>query len=158
MIATLLAILLVFMPCQSTSQVSDAQKEKFIELLKILPRGHEGFYTEAAVTEAEAYMPVLFALTEKDTADHDLYPFAAISRGLCDHKESRDYAVRHFAEIRHPKFKLFWGAMLFDAGVSSQEIVQFLRDALKSEGQAKTLSEMVGPRFEDLKRRVINHP
>jgi hypothetical protein len=77
-------------------------------------------------------VPVLFALTEKDIAKYDIYPFAAISRGLCDQKKHRDYAVRHFAEIRHPDLKLFWGAILFDAGAASPETVHFLRDVLES--------------------------
>ncbi len=157
MITAFLIILLTFTPCQATNQVSDAQRKEFIGLLKTLPTKGE-FYTDEAVKKAGTYLPVLFALTEKDIEKYDVYPFAAISRGLCNQKEHRDYAVRHFAEIHHPALKLFWGAMLFDTGAASSEIVQFLRDALKSEEQAKVLSEIVGPQFEDFKRRVSIHP
>lgn len=44
--------------------------------------------------------------------------------------------------------------MLFDAEVKSPEIAQFLKDALESPEQAKVISEMLGPQFEDFKRRV----
>lgn len=157
MIAVILTILLVLTPSLASNQISNAQKKEFIELLKTLP--HKGeLYTDEAVEKAGPYLPVLFALTEKDIKELDIYPFAAISRGLCVQKKHRDYAVRHFAEIRHPTLKLFWGAVLFEAGVASPEIVGFLKDALESQEQAKLLSEIVGPQFEDFKRRVNAYP
>lgn len=158
MITAILTLLLVLTSCQaSATQISDAQKKDFIELLKTLP--HKGeFFTDEAVKRVGPYLPVLFALNERDLKKYDIYPFAAISRGLCDDKKHRDYAIRHFAEIRHPMLKLFWGAMLFDTGRASPEIVRFLRDALESEAQAKLLSEIVGSEFEDFKRRVVAHP
>jgi hypothetical protein len=152
--AVFIALLLILIPYQSTDQVSDVEKQKFIELLKSLPTKGE-FYTDEAVKKAGHFLPTLFALTEKDIEKYDSYPFAAISRGLCEFKEHRDYAVHHFAEIRHPKLKLLWGAMLFDAGATSPEIVRFLRDALESEAQSKTLSEIVGPQFKNFKARVL---
>ena len=154
MITAFLAFLLVIAPQQPpANQVSDAQKKEFIELLKTLP--HKGeFFTDEAVKRAGPYLPVLLALTEKDIEKYDIYPFAAISRGLCDDKEHRRYATNHFAEIRHPTFKLFWGAMLFDEGDAPPEIVRFLKDALDSEAQAKVLEEMIGPDFADFKKRV----
>jgi hypothetical protein len=157
MIAAFLTILLVLTPSQASSQISEAQKKEFLELLKTLP--HKGeFYTDEAIKKAGPYLPVLFALTEKDIEKYDIYPFAAISRGLCDQKIHRDYAARHIAEIRHPALKLFWGAMLFDAGATSPEIVRYLKDALESPEKAKLLSEMIGPEFEDFKRRVKAYP
>ena len=139
---------------QAPSQVSDAQKKEFIQMLDTLP--HEGeFYTAAAIDKAGPYLPVLLALTEKDLEQLDIYPFAAMSRGLCDRKQHRAYAVRHFAEIRHPMLQLAWAAMLFDAGASSPEIVRFLRKALKDEKQSQLLSEMIGPEFEQFKKRVM---
>jgi hypothetical protein len=157
MIAAILTILLVLTPSQASSQISEAQKKEFIELLKTLP--HKGeFFTDKAVEKAGPYLPVLFALTEKDIEKLDIYPFAAISRGLCNQKKHRDYAVHHFAEIRHPELKLFWGAMLFDAEAISPEIVRFLKDALESPEQAKLLSEIIGPEFEDFKSRVKAYP
>lgn len=157
MIAALLTILLVLTPSQASSQISEAQKKEFIESLKTLP--HKGeFFTDEAIEKAGPYLPVLFALTEKDIEKYDIYPFAAISRGLCDQKIHRDYTVRHFAEIRHPQLKLFWAAMLFDAGATSPEIGRFLKDALESPEKAKLLSEIVGPEFADFKRRVKAYP
>lgn len=158
MATSILTLLLILAPYQpAANQVSDAQKREFIEFLKTLP--HKGeFFTEEGVRRAGPYLPVLFALTEKDIEDYDLYPFLALSRGLCDVRKHRVYAVRHFAGIRHPELKLSWGAMLFDAGAASTEIVRFLRDALKSEAQAKTLSEITGPDYESFKRRLMGHP
>src|SRR5437773_11144948 len=154
MISAILALLLVFAPHQApTSQVSDTQKKDFIELLKALP--HKGeFFTDEAVTKAGPYLPVLFALTEKDIEAYDIYPFAALSRGLCDDKDHRQYATTHFAQIRHPMLKLFWAAMLFDEGKTTPEIVGFLRDALNSDAQAKILAEVIGPKFADFKTRL----
>lgn len=153
MFAAFLAIVLLFTPAQMSGQVSDAQKKEFIELLKTLP--HKGeFYTDEAVAKAGPYLPVLLALTEKDLEKYDIYPFGAISRGLCDQEKHRDYAIRHFAEIRHQQLKLLWGAMLFEAAAKSTEITQFLKDALESAEQAKVLSEMLGPQFDIFKRKV----
>jgi hypothetical protein len=154
MLVPFLTLLLAVTPQQShAGQISESQKKEFIQLLRTLP--HKGeFFTDEAVKTAGPYLPVLFALTERDIEGYDIYPFAALSRGLCDDKEHRRYATAHFAEIRHPMFKLFWAAMLFDAGEPSSEIVRFLRDALKSDAQAKALAEMIGPKFADFKRRV----
>ena len=138
---------------QTANQISDAQKKDFIELLKTLPAKGE-FYTDEAIDKSQSSMSVLFALTEKDIESYDIYPFLALSRGLCDRKVQRDYAVRHFSEIRHSTLKLFWAAMLFDAKATSSEIVQFLRGALKSKEQSKILSEMLGPKYKDFQRRV----
>ncbi len=153
MFAAFLAILLALTQAQLAGQISDVQKKEFIELVKTLPHRGE-FYTDEAVEKAGSYLSVLFALTEKDIEKYDIYPFVALSRGLCDQEKHRDYAVRHFAEIRHQELKLFWGAMLFDAGVKSPEIAQILKDALESPEQAKVLSEIIGPQFEDFKRKV----
>jgi hypothetical protein len=158
MVAMLLTILLALAPCQAAEQISDAQKKEFIKLLQTLPQEGE-FYTAEAIERAGPYLPVLFALTEKDIKRHYIYPFVAISRGYCDQQKHRDYAVRHFAEIRHPTLKLFWGAMLFDVdGAASPEIVRFLKAALATKEQAQLLSQMVGPEFEDFKRRVLASP
>ncbi len=139
---------------QTPGQVSDAQKKQFIRILDTLPHESE-FYTEASIDKAGPYLPVLLALNEKDLENRDMYRFLAMSRGLCDRKKHRAYAVRHFSEIRHPLLQLAWAAMLFDAGASSPEIVRFLRKALKDESQAKLLSEMIGDEFEQFKKRVM---
>lgn len=154
MTAVTLIFLLLFAPQQAPAgQVSDAQKKEFIDLLKRLPHKRE-FFTDDAVKSAGPYLPVIFALTEKDIEGYDIYPFAALSRGLCNDKEHRLYATRHFDDIRHPDLKLFWAAMLFNTGRPSTQIVQYLRAALNSQAQSKALAEMVGPNFSDFKRRV----
>ena len=138
-------------------EVSDSQKREFIELLKTLPFKGE-FYTQEAARRAGPYLPILFSLTEKDVEKYDLYSFVAISVGISQDKERRGYAVTHFAEIRHPKLKLFWAALLFNLKEVSPEIVRYLRDALNSSAQAQELREMVGPDFKFFKRDVRNHP
>ena len=154
MIPYVLLLLLSFAPVQTpTNQISEAQKKQFVALLKTLP--HKGeFFTENAVKTAGPYLPVLFALTDKDIEGYDIYPFLALSRGLCDVKEHRLYANNHFADIRHSELKLFWAAMLFEYGNPSAQIVKYLKLALKSDIQARLLAEMVGPDYEDLKRRI----
>lgn len=150
-------LLLVGMVLQSPQQeakpVTDAEKKEFIELVKKLP--HQGeFFTDEAVKKASPYLRVLLALTEKDIEKHALYPFAALSRGLCNEKEHREYAVKQFGSIAHPKIKMFWGVILFDEKAASPEVVKHLRAALESKEQSKTLAAMLGPEFEDFKKRV----
>jgi hypothetical protein len=49
--------------------------------------------------------------------------------------------------------------MLFEEeGAASTEIVRFLQIALESREQSRLLSQIVGPDFEDFKRRVIAYP
>ena len=153
-IPQVLLLLLHFVPMQTpANQISEAQKKQFVEVLKTLP--HKGeFFTEDAVKTAGPYLPVLYALTDKDLGGYDIYPFMAISRGLCDVKEHRLYANNHFADIRHSELKLLWAAMLFEHGNRSPQIVKYLKLALKSDTQARLLAEMVGPHYEDLKRRI----
>jgi hypothetical protein len=155
---TIFTLLLVLAPQQPPAhQVSDAKKKEFIELMKRLPHNGE-FFSDEAIKTAGLYLPTLLALTEEDIEGFDIYPFAALSRGLCDDKGHRRYAIDHFAEIRHPMLKLFWAAMLFDTGKPPAQIIRFLQDALKSEAQAKLLAEMVGPDFADFKRHVNAAP
>jgi WD40 repeat protein len=156
-IALCSALLLALTPSLFAQDASDAQKKEFIELLKTLPTKGE-FYTDDAVRRAGPYLPVLLSLTEKDIEKYDLYPFVAISRGLAHDKKHRAYAVAHFAAIRHPELKLFWAAMLFDAGEVSPEIVRYLRDALNEPERAGLLAEIVGPDFKSFKRKVRSHP
>ncbi len=63
------------------NQVSDAQKQEFLELLKTLPTQGE-FYTEETVKKAGPYLAVLFALTEKDIEKYDIYPFIESGRWI----------------------------------------------------------------------------
>ena len=152
LILNLLAALVIF-AVQGANQVSDAQKTEFIDLLKSLPTRGES-YTDEAVDKAGPYLPVLFALTQKDIENYDLYPFLAISRGLCNHSEHRTYAAQNFAKIQHRELKLFWAAILFDSDAKSPEIKRFLRDALESKEEAKLLAEMLGPDFDSFQKRI----
>src|SRR5689334_3174445 len=77
---------------QTGQEVSAAQKKEFIEFLKTLPFKGE-FYTEEAARRAGPYLPVLFALTEKDIEQYDLYSFVAISSGISQDQARRAYAV-----------------------------------------------------------------
>jgi len=156
MIMAFLAILMIPIPVQATNPISKAQKQAFIQLLKTLPTKGE-FYTDEAAKKAGPQMSVLFALSEKDIQKYDLYPFLALSRTLCDDTKYRDFGVRNFAKIQHPKLKLFWAAILFDAGAASPEVEIFLRDALTSEEQTKQLLEMMGPQFDELRKRLLEH-
>jgi len=157
MIGFVVAMLLLVAPQQSgATQVSVAQKQEFLRVLKTLPHKSE-FFTDEAIKAAGPYLPVLFALTDKDIEGYDIYPFAALSRGLCDVKEHRNYATTHFGDIQNSQLKLFWAAMLFDEN-PSREVVLFLKGALKSEAQAKLLAEITGPNFAAFKGRVEAAP
>jgi hypothetical protein len=138
---------------RGTEEATAAEKKEFLELLPRLPV-HGKSYTKDAVRKAAPYVRVLLALTPSDVGKRDLYAFAVLGRGLCDLDGPRDYAVRHFGTIAHPKLKLAWAVMLFDKKVATPEIVAYLKAALKSKEQAKTLAEMTGPDFTDLKKRV----
>lgn len=140
---------------KTSNPISVAQKQDFIRLLGTLP-GEGEFYSQEAVKKAGPYLAVLFALTEEDIQKYDFYAFGAISRGLCDQKEYRGYAILHFAEIRHPLLRLLWAAMLFDKGESSKEIVHFLKSALKSRKEVQALSELTGPDFQNFRKRVLS--
>ena len=153
----LLTIFLAFAQGQTAQEPSTAQKKDFIELLRALPVQGE-FYTEDAIRRASPHLPVLLVLTEQDIERFDIYPFLALSRGLANHREQQDYVVRHFAAIRHPVIKLFWGAVLFKEGVASAQIVRYLRAALEVEEQRNLLAEMLGPEFEEFQRRVRATP
>lgn len=141
----------------ATAEVTAAEKKAFIDLVKTLPRKGE-LFTDAGIRTAAPHTRVLLALTEQDLAPHDLYPFLALSRGLLDRKDQRAYGMKHFSTIAHPTIKLFWGGALFDAKAVSPEIVSFLRSALAADEPSKTVAEMMGPQFDDFKKRVMAAP
>ena len=133
---------------QTPNIVSETQKEDFIKTIKTLP--HKGeFFTEEGINRAAGSLPILFAFTEEDLSDFDIYPFIVLSAGLADRKCQQDYAIEHFSEIKHPTLKLSWGALLFNKRIKSPEIVNYLKDALKSEKQSKILSEMLGANYKN---------
>jgi hypothetical protein len=154
MSAATLLVVLALGQAQPDKAVTDAEKKEFFEVLAKLPSKGE-FYTAEAITKAIPYTRVLLALTEKDLEKYDLYPFVALSRGLIDSKESRQYGITHFQMIAHPTIKLFWAAVLFSEGAASPEIVTFLRKALDSKEDARSLRDMSGPGFEEFREGVI---
>ena len=144
---------------QNTKDVSLAEKKKFLRLLDALPMDsdHE-FFTEESVNKAAPFIRTLFALTEEDIDKDHIPPLLGLSRDLCDREESRAYSLNSFQTIRHPIIKLFWGAVLFDEGVATQQIVEYLRTAITSNTQSKTLSNIVGTKYEEFKQRVLTYP
>lgn len=153
MSATTLVLALALAQSPAVKEVTAAEKTAFLELLAGLPTTGE-FYTDEAIQKAAPHTRVLLALTPKDLGKRDIYPFAALSRGLVDRKELREYAVKHFGTIAHPEIKLFWGVGLFDAKAASREVVAFLSSALESKEQKAILAEMLGPGFEDFEKRL----
>ena len=154
----LTCVVLSFFAAFAFQDATEAQKKEFLELLRKLPTKGE-FYTEESVQKAKPYLPVLLSLTENDIEKYnDLYPFVALSSGLSVDKENRVYVLTHFAEIRHPDLKMFWAAMLFNAGDVSQDIVNHLLNALQQPARKKLLSEIVGPDFKFFRRKVLSHP
>ncbi len=135
--------------------MTGADKRAFLKLLPKLPNDGE-FLTEKGVSKAAPYTPVLFALDEDDIVEDDLYPLLAVSRGLADRKDTREYALRHFQDISHPTIKMFWAAVLFRDYGASGEIVDYLLGALASERQSTTLAEMIGPEFERFKVELLS--
>jgi len=133
--------------------VTEAEKKEFLKILADLPAKGE-FFTDEAVKKALPYTRVLLALTEKDLEKQELYPFLALSSGLMQHREAREYGLAHFAQIGHPIIKLSWAIALFDKKADSPEIRDFLCKALDSKDDSKTLSLMLGPGYEDFKDRV----
>jgi len=138
---------------KKATPVTDAEKKEFLELLGKLPARCE-FYTDEGVTRAGPYLRVLLALTEKDIDKYPFYPFAVLSRQLCDRKEHQVYAVNQFDKIAHPLLKLSWAVTLFNTRSASPEVVKYLRVALESKEQSRTLAQGLGPGFEDFKKRV----
>jgi hypothetical protein len=133
--------------------VTSREKVAFIALLKRLPWEGE-FVSDAGVAEAAPFTHVMFALTQKDIEEYDLYPFLALSRGLLDRKGQRELGIKHFSKIAHPEIKLAWAAMLFDGKVDSPETVIYLQAALKSKSQRQFLSELMGSKFGEFSKRV----
>jgi len=137
--------------------VSATEKREFLALVRKLPTEGE-FFTDKAIRKAAPYIRVLFALTEQDLEQGDIYPFAALSAGLCRDRKYRQYGVEHFADLAHPALKLLWATVLFDAQPPlSPEVVEYLRVALESKERSQELREIVGPSFEGFRERVIQY-
>jgi hypothetical protein len=152
--ATILLVALAFTQAQPEKPVTDPEKKEFLQVLSKLPTKGE-FFTQEAITKAIPYTRVLLALTEKDLEKRDIYPYLALSAGLMGQKEAREYGITNFGKIAHPTIKLGWAIGLFRDKAPSPEVVAFLRKALDSKEESRTLSEMLGPGFEEFKEKVI---
>lgn len=154
MSAIILLVALAPAQVEADKPVTAAEKKEFLELLAKLPAKGE-FFTEKAIAKAAPHTRVLLALTEKDLGDADLYPLLALSSGLLEQKEPRQYGLTHFNDIAHPTLKLLWASALFRDKNPSPQIVAFLRKTLDAKESSEELARMAGPEFEDLKERVI---
>lgn len=147
----LIALVLVQAPPEKV--VTDAEKQAFLKLVTTLPRRGE-FFADEGVAKAVPHVRVLLSLTEDDIKDYDLYPFLALSFGFTEHKESREEALKRFDQIAHPTMKLAWGSLLMKQPDPPANIIAFLKKALDSAEDAKTLAGMAGPGFPAFKKSV----
>jgi hypothetical protein len=154
MTTSILLIALAIGQPQGEKAVTAAEKKAFLKLLAKLPSKGE-FFTDEAVKKAVPYTRVLLALTEKDLAGYDPYPFLALSAGLMDHKEPRRYGRTHFGKIAHPTLKLAWAMRLSGEDPPPPEVLAYLRKALDSKETARTLAAMAGPGFEEFRQRIL---
>lgn len=158
----LCAVVLSILLCQTlparqvptSSSVTKRDKEDFIALVSKLP--HKGdFFTTEAVQQAEPYLPVLFALDESDLDKADVFPYVSLSKSLSRRAQNREFAQRHFRNIKHPVLQVSWAAMLMNENATSTEVRRFLRKALSSPSQTTVLMDLLGPEFQGFKQRVL---
>ncbi len=133
--------------------VTAEEKQEFIQLLMEAPTQGE-FLAEAGVEQLAPHMRTLFALSSEDVDKEHIYPFAALSYGLCQLESGWRYGVEHFDEIQHPLLQLFWGALLFQHDHASPAIVDYLRNVLDTPELRNELAPIVGPDFPDFEQRV----
>jgi hypothetical protein len=133
--------------------VTGLQKKQFLEMLRELPRDRE-FYTAEAVKTTSRFTNVLFALDKTDVSDDHLYPLEAISQGLLENEDQRNYGRKNFDVIRHPAIKLFWGVVLFDKKAASPEIIDYLRESLSSKERSEILKDILGDKYETFRKRI----
>ncbi len=126
-----------------------SQKAELIALMQRLPSTGDGYAPETE-TQLAPFLPALLALTEEDLVefDNDIYPFVAVLAILFQTPDHREYAVQHFADIRHPDLQLFVAAALFDMDLASNDIVHFLRLAMEDDDDRTRLAEIIGPDFK----------
>ncbi len=153
MSASVLLISLVLVQAPPEKAVTDGEKQAFLKLVKTLPIRGE-FFTDEGVAKAVPHVRVLLSLTEDDVKDFDLYAFLALSSGLMGHEEAREEGLKRFDQIAHPTMKLFWGSMLMKQPDPPPHITTFLKKALDSAEDAKTLAGMAGPGFRAFKKSV----
>jgi hypothetical protein len=70
------------------------------------------------------------------------------------HKEAREVGLKSFDQIAHPTLKLSWAAMLIRQPDPPRVVVAFLKKALDSSEDGKTLAMMMGPGFPAFKKSV----
>jgi hypothetical protein len=156
MSANVLLISLVLGVGQPPKEVSDADKQAFFKLVAGLPGepvGHAAIFTKEAVKKAAPFARVLFALTEKDLEKEESGAFMILTWQLAGVEQARDYGIKNFARIAHPRIKVWWADALFGQNAAPPEIVTFLRKALEREGEY--LDHFHGPHFQARKERVI---
>lgn len=142
---------------QTPKEFSDADKQAFFKMLAKLPTQPAGhgppIFTEEALKKAAPSAPVLFALTEKDLKGQEFIPFLILTLQLAEVEGARQFGVKNFDKIAHPRIKIFWANALFQTKVAPPEIVAYLRRALDQEGES--LDHLYGPMFQAFKERVI---
>ncbi|MEQ8784668.1 MAG: formylglycine-generating enzyme family protein [Pirellulaceae bacterium] len=127
-------------------------KEAVLAMLRSVPTS--GLPSEEVIQRAGPHLAALLLLTKDDCHGDDLYPALALTAGLCQQAEHRQYAVAHFGEIPHPDIQLSWAVHLFNQGAASPEIVTFLSAALQSKEQSQLIALIVWPNIADFKVRV----
>lgn len=142
-------------PCfpQQAESVSSDDKKKFTALLKTLKAKGE-FFTNESIEKTIPYQKVLFAFTEKDIADHALYPYLAVTSGMMEHQQCREYARKSFAAIQHPVLKIAWAAMLLKRDAHTPEIVRYLSQVLETPALNKWLQEMSGLTYDQTVQKI----
>jgi hypothetical protein len=153
MSASLFLIALALAQAQPEKGVTDAEKKALFKLLPTLPTRGE-FFAEEGIAKAVPYTRVLLSLTEDDLKGRDIYPFLALTAGLMAHKEAREVGFKSFDQIAHPTLKLSWAATLFRQPDPPRQVVAFLKKALDSPADGKTLAMMMGPGFSAFKKSV----
>jgi len=135
---------------------SDKDKKHFLKMLMDLPKDGDVFADEA-VKQCGSYMPILFALNESDISVQRVYPVIVLSAGLCDperYPENVLYAQEHFESIQHPSIKLFWACMLYSRGGKNQEIMEFMKQELKSSEGRRALKYNLRENWDDFVKEV----
>ncbi|NUP96987.1 MAG: hypothetical protein HUU28_12575 [Planctomycetaceae bacterium] len=137
--------------------VTAKEKQELIQLIMEAPTQGE-FLAEEGVEQLAPHIRTLFALTSADVDKEHIYPFVALSYGLCQQESGWRYGVEHFDEIQHPLLQLFWGALLFKQDHASPAIVDYLQRILDTPELRNELEPIVGPEFPSFEQRVRTAP
>jgi hypothetical protein len=146
----------------------------FLLAIEILPF-HREFPTDESARLVVRYLPAIFDLSEAElnfvakarlgeraSARGYDYHLGAYSRVMVDLRDLgpnvREYVAKNFARIRYPFLKVMCAVILFSEDVVTPEILQYLRQALASEEGTKELAGVIGPDFEEFRRKVLTYP